>query len=403
MKKILAVLISVCLFCACFPCAFAALPDTTPHAAVELLLIPQAYTISDEARRRGFLPEDFTGLGVAQVIPVKQYELKLGDAVPVEEPEAENYRWILIPEDPTHENAEALAGALSGRSVRETLGVSHPFAGSRMATRVVDYKGNEIQAYSTYLIKVWVKLPAREKVPQDLFLREDLSANVEFARLPYYRVFVLFPADAGDFQAAARTLSALYAAGKIACGGVYPTFEISVWDDNSLAKMSHPLAGDPNGDLKITAADARLALREAVSLPTNCPDDLVCDADGDGVVSAADARILLRVAVGLDRAAARIDFTEMSGTAFVGPIPGHGDGGYRMSVSSENGAVKAELISPDVYPPGMVGGTDYHYLILTSKTPGTYKVVLTEQREWESTPLYTREIEVTVRTVNVKE
>lgn len=61
--------------------------------------------------------------------------------------------------------------------------------------------------------------------------------------------------------------------------------------------------GDVNGDGKVTAADARLALRRAVSLETYEPGSvkfLACDVDGNGKVTAADARKILRAAVGLE-------------------------------------------------------------------------------------------------------
>ena len=61
--------------------------------------------------------------------------------------------------------------------------------------------------------------------------------------------------------------------------------------------------GDVDGNGKIEAADARLALRQAVGLETYAPGSrefLACDADGDGSVKAADARLILRAAVGLE-------------------------------------------------------------------------------------------------------
>ena len=59
--------------------------------------------------------------------------------------------------------------------------------------------------------------------------------------------------------------------------------------------------GDVNGDGRITSADARLALRAAVSLETlDAVKLLAADANGDGKVTSADARLILRVAVGLD-------------------------------------------------------------------------------------------------------
>ena len=62
------------------------------------------------------------------------------------------------------------------------------------------------------------------------------------------------------------------------------------------------LLGDVNGDGKLTAADARLALRRSVSLETyveGSPEFLACDVNRDGKVTAADARSILRASVGL--------------------------------------------------------------------------------------------------------
>lgn len=59
--------------------------------------------------------------------------------------------------------------------------------------------------------------------------------------------------------------------------------------------------GDLNDDGRITAADARLALRSAVDLE-NLPDELIARADFArlGTLNAGYARLLLRVAVGLE-------------------------------------------------------------------------------------------------------
>lgn len=58
--------------------------------------------------------------------------------------------------------------------------------------------------------------------------------------------------------------------------------------------------GDVNSDGKITAADARLALRYSVSLDTPTDEEkALADYNGDGKVTAADARSILRLSVGL--------------------------------------------------------------------------------------------------------
>lgn len=59
--------------------------------------------------------------------------------------------------------------------------------------------------------------------------------------------------------------------------------------------------GDPSGDNKITAEDARIALRASVGLDNRKVYQIkACDADYDGTVTASDARLLLRFSVGLD-------------------------------------------------------------------------------------------------------
>lgn len=59
--------------------------------------------------------------------------------------------------------------------------------------------------------------------------------------------------------------------------------------------------GDPDCDGKVTASDARIALRVTVGLEKLPPEIYaLCDYDDNGDVDAADARYILRVSVGLD-------------------------------------------------------------------------------------------------------
>ncbi len=63
------------------------------------------------------------------------------------------------------------------------------------------------------------------------------------------------------------------------------------------------LLGDVDGNGKVTAADARLALRAAVALEHYAPGSgefVRADYDGDGNISASDARMILRTAVELE-------------------------------------------------------------------------------------------------------
>ncbi len=61
--------------------------------------------------------------------------------------------------------------------------------------------------------------------------------------------------------------------------------------------------GDVDLDGSITAADARLALRQSARLETYADDSAAfaqCDVDADGTVTAADARLILRGSAGLE-------------------------------------------------------------------------------------------------------
>lgn len=63
------------------------------------------------------------------------------------------------------------------------------------------------------------------------------------------------------------------------------------------------LSCDADSDGKVTASDARLALRHSVDLEELTGDAFkAADADSDGVVTASDARFILRLSVGLETA-----------------------------------------------------------------------------------------------------
>ncbi|MCH5197742.1 MAG: leucine-rich repeat protein [Oscillospiraceae bacterium] len=64
------------------------------------------------------------------------------------------------------------------------------------------------------------------------------------------------------------------------------------------------MPGDVDMDGKITASDARFALRRAVNLESfaeGSPEFKACDVDNDKKVTAGDARLILRAAVGLQK------------------------------------------------------------------------------------------------------
>ena len=88
------------------------------------------------------------------------------------------------------------------------------------------------------------------------------------------------------------------------CGVLLLMFVLSAFSPAAFAAAT-ARAGDIDGDRKITAADARTALRIAVELSV-AADEIFpyADVDGDGKIKAEDARRILRAAVGLEDAGA---------------------------------------------------------------------------------------------------
>lgn len=73
------------------------------------------------------------------------------------------------------------------------------------------------------------------------------------------------------------------------------------YDDGKVPDSQYP-RGDVNGDGKVSASDARTALRVAAGLETvSLEQFLRADLDSDGDVIAAEARTILRIAAGLEK------------------------------------------------------------------------------------------------------
>ena len=60
-----------------------------------------------------------------------------------------------------------------------------------------------------------------------------------------------------------------------------------------IPEVSAPVLGDADGDGAVTAADALLVMRFAMSIVT-LPPDANCDMDGNGAVDATDAVLIMR-------------------------------------------------------------------------------------------------------------
>ena len=122
------------------------------------------------------------------------------------------------------------------------------------------------------------KLP--EELGEDVYLFRPTSDPVDIDKLTEQTEIKVFD-DMFDYTFAAPT----YTYDRE--GGEGPMFTL----------------GDVDGDGKITASDARLALRRAVDLETwneMAPQFLSADVDMDGKVTASDARKILRAAVDLE-------------------------------------------------------------------------------------------------------
>ena len=62
-----------------------------------------------------------------------------------------------------------------------------------------------------------------------------------------------------------------------------------------VSMASAVILGNLNDDPKITAADARIALRASVNLETlTAEQEIAADVNFDGKITAADARLILR-------------------------------------------------------------------------------------------------------------
>ncbi len=66
----------------------------------------------------------------------------------------------------------------------------------------------------------------------------------------------------------------------------------------SVTAFAEKVAGDTNGDGKVTAVDARMILQVVAALKPQ-EDGIIYDINGDGRVSSIDARIALQIAAGL--------------------------------------------------------------------------------------------------------
>lgn len=102
-----------------------------------------------------------------------------------------------------------------------------------------------------------------------------------------------------------KLISVLVAAVMICSLAVVPAFATET--EETAPAAACPARGDVDNDGTISAEDARLALRQSVSLENLDAEALIrADVDGDDAISAEDARLALRLSVGLEKAPAHV-------------------------------------------------------------------------------------------------
>ncbi|MDR1628879.1 MAG: protease inhibitor I42 family protein [Oscillospiraceae bacterium] len=159
------------------------------------------------------------------------------------------------------------------------------------------------------------------------------------------------------------------------------------------------ILGDIDGDVTVTAADARLCLRASAKLQTLTQEQQqAADVFSDGEITAANARKILRVSAKLER----FEVLLKVGQAYVlPPLRSAGSGMYQWnySVSPSIGiGVKEETVFPweDTDLIGAPSETTYTFL---AQNPGTYTVTLQLKASWETAPI--NEISFIIKVMDV--
>ena len=152
------------------------------------------------------------------------------------------------------------------------------------------------------------------------------------------------------------------------------------------------VVGDATDDGKVTAADARLVLRQSAKLGT---ESITCDVTNDGKTTAADARMILRVAAKLDYFKLKSITVWQNQPCKIGPLVSASDGGYmwRCTVSEEGAIEVTETIEPSVDNTGkppleiIMGAPALQTFILKPLKQGKFEVKFELIRPWETEPI----------------
>ena len=147
--------------------------------------------------------------------------------------------------------------------------------------------------------------------------------------------------------------------------------------------------GDADGNGRITASDARLALQMAARIETQTGMDAVAaDIDRTGAVETADARQILRVAARLDifrvEVDSRISRDQAEPDAYMIDALRAGATQYRWKYAvepAEGLTVTEQTVNRSA--PGEVGLADAQRFLVSANKPGDYTLRLVQKTDWK--------------------
>lgn len=270
--------------------------------------------------------------------------------------------------------------------------------------------------------RVWTNGGATGK---ELMKAAGITDETRCSRITAYgdhAIWRITPDAGADVRAVAGKLKAIPAVYGYEChNGI--TGQAAAMSDATTANLLYEAVtgpGDVNGDGKITAADARLALRAAVKLE-NLPvsHQAAANVDGKDGVTAADARIILRAAVKLSVEQPLWLTVRQGQTVTVGPLQGN-DGGFLWTASplklrqgnnviaAGNGKTAplqaqadddAGLTITEQYTalmPPLPGSAEYVCFQIAALKKGEYTVKLTLARPWNGETQEERRVNIKV-------
>lgn len=187
-------------------------------------------------------------------------------------------------------------------------------------------------------------------------------------------------------------------------GLIWDSWETYIEDlsETSLNRLAILRPGDIDGNGKISAADARLALRAAVQLEQLTENQRYsADTDKNFSVNSTDARNILRASIGLNELE-KLTVKEAKNWGFIiGPLETEGSGRYYWQLSDSNNYFDVKELSIDT-DKETEGAPVKQFFIFTPKKAGSYtfKFILSDSKQNEIFDEF--EVNVTINETNVK-